>query len=82
MNLEELIQEIVVIFLTTSVISVSQEELRYSPRVQFHGWLKSTQVGCFAEKDVFFPFSGVHLCFASFVAFTGHDYLFIYYKDF
>lgn len=82
MKLEELIQEVVVIFLTTSAVSVRQEELRYSPRMQFHGWLKPTQVCCFAEKDMFFPLPGVHFCFAFFVAFTGHACLFVYYKDF
>lgn len=81
-NLEELIQELVVTFLTTSAISVRREELRYSSRVQFHGWLKPTQTCCFAENGVFFPLLGVRFCFAYFVSFTGHAFLFTYYQDF
>lgn len=42
-KLEEIIKETGVIFCTTAAISVSQEELRYSPWVQLHSWLRPSQ---------------------------------------
>lgn len=43
--------------------------------------LSQPKSGFFADKDVFFPFPGVHFGFVSF-AFTGRAGLFICYEDF
>lgn len=51
---KELIQEIVVIFFVTSVISVNLEELRCSPRVQFHCRLSQPKPVVLLKKMCFF----------------------------
>lgn len=51
---KELIQEIVVILFVTSVISVNLEELRCSPRVQFHCWLSQPKPVVLQKNMCFF----------------------------
>lgn len=44
------------IFFVTSVMSVSQEELRCSPRVQFHCWYRQPMPVVLLKRICFFHF--------------------------
>lgn len=70
------------IFFVTSVVSVSQEELRCSPRVQFHCWFRQPMPVVLLKRICFFHFQACIFTWLFFFIFTDHACLFICWNYF